>query len=70
MMPTECPVYQDINEAMEQAQSFARAMRKLRKSMRACASCEHYDDCPVIRNFRTAIHMVIEEITQKWDLRV
>jgi CO dehydrogenase/acetyl-CoA synthase alpha subunit len=65
----ECPIILDLNDALEQAQSFARSMRKLRKSMQRCPACEHYQDCPVMQQFRMALDAALEEITREWNLK-
>lgn len=64
----ECPVYQDLTAALEHAHSWAHSMRKFRKSMINCAFCDHFDRCPVIKNFRLAINIAVEKITREWQL--
>lgn len=61
-----CPIYRDLNEVVEQTHSLTRMMRKLRKSMLRCPACEHYEDCPVMDQFRRAIDFALEEITHEW----
>lgn len=65
----ECPIILDLNDALKRAHSFARAMRRLRKSMLRCPACKHYQECPVMQQFRLALDAALEEITREWDLK-
>lgn len=65
----ECPVFNALSNACTQAESFARSMRRLRRSMRHCTQCVQFDHCPVMQQFRQSITTVLEEITQEWDLK-
>ena len=65
----ECPLYEELDAALEHANSLAHSMRKLKKSMKNCAFCDQFDRCPVIDNFRHAIDIALEEITRGWNLK-
>jgi hypothetical protein len=65
-----CPVFDALSDACSEAHSFARAMRRLRRSMRHCPQCEQYENCPVMQQFRLSIQAVLEEITREWELKV
>jgi len=66
-----CPVCHDTRRISTLSKDMIRAIRKLRRDLKACASCSiDPADCPIRQNLdsqlQTAIHLIVDE----WGLSV
>jgi hypothetical protein len=66
--PFTCPVIQEAQNILSMSGNLARAMRRLRKKINRCSSCEFAGACPEIRHFQNQITTAIAELTDEWNL--
>ena len=68
MLAPNCPVEPIAREALEKADAFGRAVRRLRRSMLACDRCVAVDECPLRQSITAQIRAVLAEIAEELDL--
>jgi len=64
-----CPVQDETENVLELSKDFQQAVRRMKCAMLACRDCAANQDCPVLINFKTALHQAIGEIIQElgWE---
>jgi hypothetical protein len=67
-VPFTCPVIQEAQNILAMSGNLTRAMRRLRKKMNRCSSCEFAGACPEMRHFQSQIITAIVELTDEWNL--
>jgi hypothetical protein len=63
-----CPVQKDVSQIQDLSKDLTRSMRKLRRDLLACQSCDAAEDCPVLREFNLNVTAAIDQITDEWNL--
>ena len=63
-----CPIKADFELAASSGRIYLKALRRLRKAMRACQECVLLDDCPIRREINRQIDEAIQEVTAEWGL--
>ena len=63
-----CPIKADFEVAASSGRIYLKALRRLRKGMRACRECILLDDCPIRREINSQIQEAIKEVTTEWGL--
>jgi hypothetical protein len=63
-----CPVAKDSARLSALSKDMLRAMRRLRRDLNACRGCTCAEDCLVLQNFNSQVQIVLQEITDEWNL--
>lgn len=65
---TVCPLEEQARRVLALEGELVGAMRKLRRSLQACAGCPEDERCPLWRELNTQVHQAVLEIVAEWDL--
>jgi len=68
MNPTECPLYPEMLSIQQTSQVLAKSIRRLRKKLNTCTTCECYENCQVMAEFSRNVQTAIQEISDEWNL--
>ena len=68
MKPTDCPLYPEMQSIQESSKALAKSIRRLRRKLNVCKSCEAFEDCPVMAEFNRSVQTAIQEISDEWNL--
>ena len=64
-----CPVCHDTQRITTLSKDMIRAIRKLRRDLKACESCSiDPEDCPIRQNLNSQIQVAIQEVVDTWGL--
>ena len=64
----DCPVRECAQQTVALGQDLEKALRRLRKTMRACARCGLAGDCALIREWHSQIDAAVREVAAEWGL--
>jgi len=66
-----CPVCHDARRISTLSKDMIRAIHKLRRDLKACASCPvEADECPILQNLNSQLQTAIQEVVDEWSLSV
>ena len=64
-----CPVCHDTRRITTISKDMIRAVRKLRRDLKYCASCSIDPSvCPILQNLNTTIQAAVQEVVDEWNL--
>lgn len=69
MRSSKCPVKIHANLVIATGQDLAKALRRLKRDLDRCHSCENYPDCLLWIEFNDMFDKVLDEIHQEWETR-
>ncbi len=69
MRNAKCPVKLHANLVIATGQDLAKALRRLKRDLSRCRSCEQNPDCILWQEFNEMFDKVIDEIHQEWETR-
>ncbi len=65
-----CPVCHDTKRIATLSKDMIRAIRKLRRDLKACNQCSiDPEDCPIRQNLDSQIQTAIQEVMKELDLK-
>jgi hypothetical protein len=65
----ECPVVQQSRIVLGDARQLAASMRRLRKMLRACRTCEQGVVCPLLQEINGQFNEALQYVMDEWQLR-
>ncbi len=69
MHSSRCPVKIHANLVIATSQDLAKELRRLKRDLNRCRSCEEYPDCVLWQEFNDMFDKVLEEIHHEWETR-
>ncbi len=67
--PNHCPVKKDYQRLTGLSKDMVKTIRRLRRDLKACASCTlDPDDCPIRQNLNDSIQTALQEVIDEWQL--
>jgi hypothetical protein len=64
-----CPVCHDTRRITSLSKDMAKALRRLRRDLKACASCSiDVEDCPIRQSLNAQIQVAIQTVVDHWNL--
>ena len=71
-LPPSCPIYGDVAAISDLSRDMLRQLRKLRRDLQACESCQEMDDgkCLFLESFHSQVNQAINTVTEEWNLAV
>ncbi len=63
-----CPILQEAQSVLDNAQDLHRAIRRLRRSTQRCPTCPERAACPTMLFFAQAVNTAIRELRQEWGM--
>ena len=67
-MRADCPYQPELRRATGQSEALLRALRRLRRELRGCASCRRGAECRVQARFQAEVAATIEKLRKEWGL--
>ena len=64
-----CPLREDTARLAELGQDMTRYLRKLRRDLRRCASCEAGPECPILQEYHAVVEAAIDQVVREWGLK-
>lgn len=65
----DCPVCKDTRRLSALSKDMVKAMRKLRRDLRACNHCTvEKSVCPILENLNSQIQIAVQELVDEWNL--
>lgn len=68
MKPTECPLYPEMLNIQETSATLVKSIRRLRRKLNICKTCECLDNCQVMAQFSRDVQSAVQEISDEWNL--
>ena len=65
----ECPVVHQSRTVLDDARRLAVSMRRLRRMLRACRTCEQGRACPVLQDINAQFNEALQIVMDQWQLR-
>jgi len=65
-----CPIEEDTHKVILTGQELIKAVRKLRRDLTHCQSCENGENCQLRSTFHAMIETAIDEVNQEWNQTV
>jgi hypothetical protein len=66
--PVGCPISADINLVLDLSEDLNRAMRQLRRKLKACEKCPLDNPCGFRRTFQARVDAIIHEVNTEWGM--
>lgn len=66
-MKLTCPVIQDQHEVAKTTRSLARAIQRLNRDRRLCATCPANHACPTAQALNAVIQTALDEVALQWE---
>ena len=66
--PAGCPISLDINLVLDLSEDLNRAMRQLRRKLKACEKCPLDGACGFRRAFQGRVDAIIHEVNAEWGM--
>lgn len=63
-----CPVLRDTGQAVQLSHDLTRSLRRLRRDLGRCQSCERVAACTILAHFNGLVNQAIEEVVAEWNL--
>lgn len=67
-MKPHCPVIQNAEHVRKSGDNLLRLMRRLRRSLIACQSCQQLNECDFRLTFNAQVDAMIVELNDEWGL--
>jgi hypothetical protein len=64
----KCEVEIARNETIKLGEDMERSIRKLRRALKKCKKCDHFDDCQILKNLNSQIQAALESVIDEWGL--
>ncbi len=68
--PETCPVSKDTKEFTGLSSEMLRILRKLKRDLKNCPSCDYFEDCPTLKAFNSSVAAAIATVNEEWNLTV
>lgn len=65
----ECPVVHQSQMVLDDARRLAVSMRKLRRMLRNCRSCDQGSACPLLQDINAQFNEALQMVMDQWQLR-
>lgn len=63
----ECPILLEAQHLADLSGDMLKSLRRLRRKLHLCQSCEHGQDCPALAFFRQQVNAAIELVAAEWE---
>jgi hypothetical protein len=64
----ECPIWEDTNEIHKIGKEMYQSIRRLRRNITRCESCDHLETCGFRNQFNQIVNQVVNEVLESWAL--
>lgn len=67
--PVDCQVVHQSRLVLEDARRLAVSMKRLRRMLRACRTCEQGEACPLLQDINAQFNEALQIVMDQWQLR-